>query len=100
MNALKKSHVKNRRSFGLGKGLPAPSPLIRSGRAGCSMINPEVARRTPTRFGDDFYEEHSLAKASVVLTAIPNCSNSVEPPKRRCQNPVKKIDLPNCVYVG
>jgi hypothetical protein len=99
MNVLKKSDAKNHRAFGLGKDLPAPRPLIRSGRTGCSMIKSELARENTTPFAQDFYREHSSTSVSVVLMAIPNSSNSVEPATLRNQH-ANRINSPNCVYVG
>jgi hypothetical protein len=99
MNVLKKSDAKNHRAFGLGKDLPAPRPVIRYGRTGCSIIKPELARENTTPFAEDFYGEHSLTSVSVVLMAIPNRSGSVEPATLRNQH-ANKMNSPNCAYVG
>lgn len=99
MNDLKKSDTKNHRSFGRDKALPAVRLASRSGRTSCSMIKPELARKGTTRFAEDFYWEHSLTSVSVVMMAIPNSSNSVEPVTLRNRH-ANKINSPNCVYVG
>jgi hypothetical protein len=99
MNVLKKSDAKNHRAFGLGEEPPAPRPVIRSGRTGCSMIRSKLARENTTPFAEDFYREHSLTSVSVILMTIPSRSGSVESATRRNQD-ANKINSPNCVYVG
>jgi hypothetical protein len=99
MNVLEKNDAKNHRAFGAGKALPAPRPVIRSGRTGCSMSKPELARKDTRSFAEDFCWEHSLTTVSVVLMAFPSSSESSGAATPRNHAP-SNINSPNCVYVG
>ncbi len=99
MTLIKKSGARNHRSVGRDTGLPAPGPLSRSGRNGCSKIKLEFAREDTTPFAEDFYEEHSLSSVSIIPTAISASSEYVGPVGPR--NPhANNLNSPNCVYVG
>lgn len=99
MNAPEKSNQRKDRFFDRDTPPPALSRARRSGRAGCSTIKSELARRGTPCFAEDFYWEHSVTAVSLILMAIPNGPSSVQS-SRVGNPPADKIKTPNCVYVG
>jgi hypothetical protein len=99
MDVLKKCDAKNHRTFARGTGLPTLRPVIRSGRSSCATIKLESARKSTTRFAEDFYWEHSSASVADILVTIPNRSDSVGPATPR-NHYANNINSPNCVYIG